>query len=280
MGNHDPCNSRAAEMLRASVPDNVVIFSDKAEYMELDELGVRVYGMSFSDKYEYESFMTEFEVIKDDYINILMLHGELTGKLSESKYNPITAEQLELSGFDYVALGHIHNFDGIHLAGRTYYAYSGTHEPHGFDECGPKGVIYGQVGKGMCRLGLKTTALRNYEDIRLDISSARTQEELADMISCAVADKKSFYRINLTGTLTDNISVDCGLLEETTDAFYIKITDSTHHSYNLDMLALETGLKGYVAKNVLKELENCSDSDVAKVCAASDYLFELIDNGV
>lgn len=280
MGNHDPYRSRAGEMLKSSMPDNVVIFSDKAEYMELDELGVRVYGMSFSEKSEYEGFMSEFEVIDDDYINILMLHGDLVGKLSDSKYNPVTIEQIEHSGFDYVALGHIHNCDGVHLAGKTYYAYSGTHEPHGFDECGAKGVIYGMVGKGMCRLSLKNTALRSYIDTQIDITSANTAEDVIAMIKEAISDKNSLYRINLVGTARDTVSVDCGLFESMTDAFYIRITDSTHHNYNLDTLSAETGLKGYVAQNVLKELESCNDADVDTVCAASDYLFELMDNGV
>ena len=279
LGNHDPCNSAAALLLRSSLPENVVLFSDKAEYMELDELKVRVYGMSFSDKQCFDSMMNEFKVIDDDYINILMLHGDIAGKLSQSKYNPITAQQLEYSGFDYVALGHVHNSDGIHLAGRTYYAYSGTHEPHGFDECGPKGVIYGQVGKGFCRLAHKITSLRTYNDIELDVTSARTFEELLDMIRYASDDSKSFYRIKLTGTLADGICIDCALLESMVDVFYIKITDCTHHSYNLDEISCENGLKGFVARNILKELESCEDGEVDIVCAASDYLFELIDNG-
>lgn len=277
MGNHDPYRSRAGEMLKSFMPDNVVVFSDKAEYMELDELGVRVYGMSFSEKNEYEGFMNEFKVIDDDYINILMLHGDLVGRLSESKYNPLTVEQIEQSGFDYIALGHVHNCDGIHLAGNTYYAYSGTHEPHGFDECGPKGVIYGIVGKGMCRLSLKSTALRCYVDTQIDITSARTQEDVIAMINSKITDRDFLYRINLVGTAHDSVSLDIGLIESMADAFYIRVSDSTHHNYNLEAISGETGLKGYVAQNVLKELKICSDADVDTVCAASDYLFELMD---
>lgn len=279
MGNHDPYNSRAYEMLKSSVPDNVVIFSDKAEYIELDNLAVRVYGISFSDKYEYDSLMDKFEVIDDNYINILVIHGDLTSGAGKSKYNPLTEDKIASSGFDYIALGHIHNFDGIHYAGKTYYAYSGALEPHGFDECGEKGVIYGTVGKGMCRLSLKNTSLRNYCVIDIDVTDASCNDDILSAIKSAANDTDSLYRINLNGFIDDGVSLDTDFFESVIDAFYIKIYDNTHHRYNLELLSDETGLKGYIAKNVLKELRMCRDCDVENICAASDYLFELIDNG-
>ena len=87
LGNHDCYNSPQGEALRDNMPDNVVIFSDKAEYMELDDLGVRVYGMSFSDKHQHLPLMSQFEVIDDDYINILLLHGDIVSNGGESNYS-------------------------------------------------------------------------------------------------------------------------------------------------------------------------------------------------
>ena len=208
-----------------------------------------------------------------------MLHADKCGNLSDSKYNPITDEQIELSGFDYVALGHIHDFSGINYSGKTFYAYSGVHEPHGFDECGQKGVVYGCVGKGVCRLSLKDTSLRTYESLDIDVTELKTFDDILAEVRSFVSSKKSLYRINLTGFIDDNVFVDCELMETLIDAFYIKIINNTHHRYNLDLIANENGLKGYIAKNVLKELTSCTDNDVDTVCAASDYLFEIIDSG-
>ena len=278
LGNHDPYTSRAGDVFKNSMPENVVVFSDKAEYMELDDIKVRVYGMSFSEKYQYQSMMDEFEVIDDDYINILMLHADLVSNMSESKYNPVTSEKIASSGFDYIALGHVHEFDGVHLAGHTYYAYSGVHEPHGFDECGRKGIIYGNVSKSVCRLSLKDTAMREYVSVSQDVSGACTDEDITAIVRNIVRDKDNLYRITLTGILNDNVSVDCSLLENSVDAFYVKIEDKTRHNYNLDEISSENGLRAYVAKNVLKELQICNEDEVDVIFGASDYLFELIEN--
>lgn len=279
LGNHDSYHSPAGEELVKSLPGNVVIFSDKAEYMELEDLKTRVYGMSFSSKNEYDSLIENFSVIDDDYINILLLHADVVSKGGESKYNPITEEQLEKSGFDYVALGHTHDYSGIKLAGKTYYSYCGVHEPHGFDECGEKGVVYGKVGKGFCRLSLQKTAMRKYNEIDVDVSNLYSLSDICDRLSMAIESADDFYKINLTGVLADGVDADVKVIENSLNAFYIKVENHTRRNYNLDAIAIEPTLRGRVARNVLNELQNCPESDIDIVCSASDYIFELIDNG-
>ncbi|MBQ7900526.1 MAG: metallophosphoesterase [Clostridia bacterium] len=278
-GNHDWYSSPAIQALIEELPDNVVVFSDKAEYMELDDIKVRVYGMSFSDKYQYTSMMDEFHVIEDDYINILMLHGDVVASSGESKYNPVLPGSLEVSGFDYVALGHTHEFSGIKKVGRTTYAYCGTHEGHGFDECGPKGVICGTVGKNYCNLNFVNTCMREYVDCSVDVSDALTVEDIISGVKNAVTNSNNIYKITLVGVLNDSIIMDTDVILSCVDAFTVKIVDSTRRNYNLDELAQRQNLKGFVAKTVLAELADCSDDDVDIVCSGSDYLFELIDNG-
>lgn len=278
-GNHDWYNSPGIQALLSELPDNVIVFSDKAEYMELDDIKVRVYGMSFSDKYCYDSLMGEFEVIDDDYINILMLHGEVVADGADSKYNPITVSQIEKSGFDYIALGHTHEFSGIKRVGNTAYAYCGTHEAHGFDECGPKGVICGTVSKGSCNLGLSETCIRQYSEITVDVTEARTIEDIINMVRSEISNRDYIYRITLKGTLADTIIADTDVIGAGVEAFYLEISDKTVRDYNLDELAKRQNLKGFIAKTVLEELKSCADEDVDIVCSASDYLYELIDNG-
>lgn len=278
-GNHDRYTSPGMQALISELPDNVIVFSDKAEYMELDDIKVRVYGMSFADKYCYESLMDEFEVIDDDYINILMLHGEIVSPGGDSKYNPVTVAQIERSGFDYIALGHTHDFSGIKRVGRTAYAYCGTHEGHGFDERGPKGVICGTVSKGSCDLGLTETCMRQYVEADIDVTHAYIIEDIINMIKSEVTDSDNIYRIVLKGTLAETIILDMDVIGSAVDAFYIEISDKTVRDYNLEELSKRQNLKGFVARTVLEELKNCADEDVDTVCSASDYLYELIDNG-
>ncbi len=277
-GNHDWVGSPAMNALSEQLPDNVVLFSGKAEYMELDDIKVRVYGMSFTDKTHYASMLDEFEVIDDDYINILMLHGEITSDGSDSKYNPITTSQLAQCGFDYVALGHTHEFSGIKKLGKTHYAYCGSHEGHGFDECGPKGIIYGTVSKGECDLRFHKTCVREYITLDIDVTNSPTVEHIISLISQSTT-KNNIYKIVLKGILNDSIVIDEDVLLASLDVFYAKIDNQTRRNYNLDEMSTLKNLKGFVAKEVLRELEISDDADVDAVCASSDYLFELLENG-
>ena len=277
-GNHDNYNSPAMQAIVDAKPENVVVFSGKAEYMELDDIKVRVYGMSFSDKTHYSSMINDFKVIDDEYINILMLHGEIASGNGDCKYNPISLEQIENSGFDYVALGHTHDFSGVKKLGRTHFAYCGTHEGHGFDECGEKGVIYGTVGKEYCDLKFVRTCLREYKIIETDVSELNTIEQIINTIKPGM-EYNNIYKVVLKGTLSENIVIDCEVLESQLSSFYVKVVDETRRSYNLDEIARLQNFKGYIAKTVLKELEVSEEEDVDTVFAASDFLFELLENG-
>lgn len=277
-GNHDSYNSNAMKDIRNAALSNVVVFSSKAEYMELDDLKVRIYGMSFGDKYHYNSMIDEFNVIDDDYINILMLHGELTNGEKDSRYNPIMIDKIKQSGFDYVALGHTHDFSQIQKAGDTYYAYCGTHEGHGFDECGPKGILYGNIGKKHCDLKFVKTCLREYNKIEIDVTNFRSFDEIASFVYNCV-NSNDMFLVTFKGILDENIILDLDILSNLVSCYLIKFVDHTRRNYNLDELARSRNFKGYIAKNVLQMLESDNDSEINVIFDASDYLFQLLDNG-
>ena len=74
----------------------------------------------------------------------------------------MSVTQLERSNLDYVALGHVHSFDGIHTVGKTTYAYSGIVEGRGFDECGEKGFIKGVISKRYNKFKFYPISKRKY----------------------------------------------------------------------------------------------------------------------
>ena len=190
-----------------------------------------------------------------------------------------THQRSSLHGGRDVALGHTHEFSGIKRVGKTAYAYSGTHEGHGFDECGPKGVICGTVSKGSCSLGMVETCIRQYAEKDIDVSDARTIEDIIALVKKEISDSEYIYRFALRGTLADSIVPDIDVICSCIDAFYLEIADKTVRDYNLEELAKRQNLKGFVARTVLEELKKSADEDVDIVCSASDYLYELLDNG-
>ena len=125
-GNHDYYSPRSP-YARLKLPENVHIFTKNTiEQMELKRLGVRVYGAAFTDK-SSPALLTGFAAPREEGIfNLLCVHGEVGA--TQSKYNPITVEELASSGIHYAALGHVHKASGLQKAGDTWYSWPGCPE--------------------------------------------------------------------------------------------------------------------------------------------------------
>ena len=135
-GNHD-CLRPGSPYLRDDIPENIRIFRGGWECVELEEKGARVYGAGFTDIIcppMLRSFHAERE---QGIVNIGILHGDLGA--AESRYCPVSAEEVAASGLDYLALGHQHTYSGLIRCGDTFCAYPGCSEGRGFDETGEKG---------------------------------------------------------------------------------------------------------------------------------------------
>lgn len=258
-GNHDPLTADSP-FLKYSIPSNLIVLGQRDECVTLEDKKARIYGKSFSDVYMEGS--DRFSIIpeEDEYTNILVLHGDISSDKS-SVYNPISIDFLENSKMDYVALGHVHDFSGIKKAGGTYYAYPGVPEPHGFDELGPKGVICGEIGKNYCNLTFVETAKRTYRYEEIDISTAKNNSEIADIILAELKTKfgekytENLYKISLIGKVSEDLKINCA--EVTTrisdTLFFAKIKDMTELLLDLELLSREKTLRGKFVRIMLEK---------------------------
>ncbi len=261
-GNHDPYTSVYSEY---EFPANVHIFKDP-ECVTVESVGARVYGAGFADRFQRESLMKGLRADSGEYINLCVMHGDLN--VSSSEYNPISAEDIKNSGFNYTALGHIHMYSGIKREGAAVYAYSGTNEGHGFDETGGKGVIIGEVTKAGANLRFLPMNKRKYFNLSIDVSGAYSDESAAETIKKAVLatddePQKHFYKITMTGK-TDK---DCRLNPATVsrvlkrDGYDIcEVSDRTAPDYNIDELARQIDIRGIFTRIMLEKAEG-ADSD-------------------
>ena len=100
-GNHDYYSPKSP-YARLKLPSNVFVFSkNELEYVPLPQLGARVYGAAFTEKSSgplLQGFTAERE---EGIANIMCIHGEVGAKASD--YNPISLEDIERSGMDYIA---------------------------------------------------------------------------------------------------------------------------------------------------------------------------------
>lgn len=166
-GNHD-CLSPGSPYNRARLPENIHIFRGGWETVELPGLGCRVWGAGYSD-IVCPPLLRGFHAHREEgIVNIGLLHGDLGSP--DSRYCPISGEEVAQSGLDYLALGHQHAFSGLKRFGDSFCAYPGCPEGRGFDECGEKGIIYAEAAQGDVRAEFIPMARRHYEILELDIS--------------------------------------------------------------------------------------------------------------
>lgn len=138
-GNHDPYTPDSI-WAKISFPENVYVFnSPELDCFRFDDIGVNVYGYAFTSSHMDTCPFSDPPELDSDKINILCAHGDLLD--TGSRYCPIRMDEIVRSGFDYIALGHVHNSDGIHRGGNMWYGYSGCLDGHDFGECGYKGAV-------------------------------------------------------------------------------------------------------------------------------------------
>ena len=110
-GNHD-APSQITRHLR--LPANVTMFATKApEQQILDDLNVAIYGQGFAKRSVTDDLSQAYPQGNTDYFNIGLLHTCLNGKPGHEPYAPCTEEGLRTKGYQYWALGHVHNREEV-----------------------------------------------------------------------------------------------------------------------------------------------------------------------
>ena len=263
LGNHDNLSKLTIQRFASDLPDNVRVFKDTIEKISLDEFNVDIYGVSFSSDYSFASLINNFTVEDNNRINIFVTHGDVSGT---SDYNPMSIAEIGATKADYIALGHVHKFDGIHKISGTTYAYSGVFEPGGFDETGECGVIFGSVSKANTLLQFYPVSLRQYKKLDIDISDFTSNEEIFNHINKNIC-PEYLYKINLTGTRQCSRPPKV-VYESLIDCFYKEINDLSEKNDSILNYLDEVSLRGKTAI----ELQKYIDCDEKVYKAACDIL--------
>ena len=136
-GNHDPYRPDSP-WVREIWPENVRIFTQQAvQSVVLPDLDCRIYGAAFTKPYA-DGILEGFRANCDERYAIGIFHGDASQP--DSPYCPITTLQVQESGLDYLAMGHIHK-GGQFCAGSTLCAWPGCPMGRGYDETGEKGAL-------------------------------------------------------------------------------------------------------------------------------------------
>ena len=110
-GNHDA----AGQMTRSlPYPENVHVFSSAgSETRIIDDLQVAVHGQSFAGAAVAENLAAGYPEPVPGCFNVGLLHTSLTGRPGHENYAPCTLDDLVNKGYDYWALGHVHQWEVV-----------------------------------------------------------------------------------------------------------------------------------------------------------------------
>jgi DNA repair exonuclease SbcCD nuclease subunit len=136
-GNHDA----ESEMTKSlELPDNVHVFSSrKGETFRIEALKVALHGRSFKVAATTESLLPSYPEPLKGWFNIGVLHTALEGNAEHARYAPCSVGELQAKGYQYWALGHVH--EHWLEQGDVTIAYPGNLQGRHIRECGPRGAL-------------------------------------------------------------------------------------------------------------------------------------------
>ena len=141
-GNHDAENDMTRSL---TLPDNVHVFSSrKAETFTIESLKVAIHGRSFKQKATTENLVLNYPEPVPGWLNIGVLHTALEGNAEHATYAPCTVSELEAKGYQYWALGHVHERSILpehRQAGQTVIAFPGNLQGRHIREQGARGAL-------------------------------------------------------------------------------------------------------------------------------------------
>ncbi len=241
-GNHD-CLLLSSHYYDITFPECVTFLMDtQADSVYLPDLNVEVFGASYEKKQITEARYDSISIANPEHINILLAHGNL---LCNDKSIPIHREALCVAGFDYVALGHIHN--RFEIGSRI--AYSGSLEPLNKGETGPKGYIAGKIKKEgrnpseLC-LSFVPFAKREYIPLTWEVTPQSTELSLCDELAAAIKQQgqQNFYLVTLCGRRAIELYFDTEQIMQTIKSMggmIVELQDNTVPDISLEKIKKE-----------------------------------------
>ena len=203
-GNHD---AESIMTKRLELPPEVKVFkASRPTTFLLENHRVALHGRSFPEAAVTENLVAGYPDPKPGYFNIGVLHTALEGYAQHANYAPCTLEQLQQRGYQYWALGHVHEY--CVFPGDVPVVFPGNLQGRHIREQGPRGAVLVtcQDGEVVSIDRLEVDVLR-WQSLTVDVSDCATRNEILscirrafdDVLSSVPADKPCVLRLELRG---------------------------------------------------------------------------------
>jgi len=178
-GNHDAA-SKLIKQLRP--PGNVKIFrASEPQTMLNEKLRVAIHGQSFATPEVTEDLAEKYPPPVPNFFNIGILHTNLAGISEHANYAPCSLQALKNKGYQYWALGHVHN--GQILCTDPYIVFPGNIQGRHGKEQGEKSCELVTVSDtGTISIEKIFTSVVPWVEAEIDAVGCRTAEEVYEKL--------------------------------------------------------------------------------------------------
>ena len=203
-GNHDAASVISKKL---SLPDNVRVFSTRtAESLEVPGLPVVIHGRGFPHRTVPENLAQEYPAAIPGKFNLGLLHTSLTGRPGHDTYAPCSEQDLHDKGYDYWALGHVHQPEVI--SENPWMVFAGNCQGRHAREAGPRGCRLVTLNDSLEveSVDFRTLDVVRWDRVRVDLGGVEKETEALQRVRealAAAADQSEgrllAVRITLTG---------------------------------------------------------------------------------
>lgn len=183
-GNHD-ADSEITRQL--TLPENVTVFAArKPQTHRLDALRVALHGQSFREAATTDNLAVGYPDAVPGWFNVGVLHTAMEGHAAHASYAPCALAELQAKGYDYWALGHVHEHRIVCQA--PWVVYPGNLQGRSVRELGPRGAVLVEVAEGEVTVQRLLVDAVRWQHLELDVSGAGTLAEVLTRAAAALQD--------------------------------------------------------------------------------------------
>ncbi|WP_256756831.1 DNA repair exonuclease [Cohnella sp. WQ 127256] len=191
-GNHDPESGRQAKL---DWPQGVQVFGSMdvdcfPAYTREGELVAHIYGISYPTPAVTENLALRFKKREGAPFHLALLHANVDGEPSHDNYAPCKLEELTSAGFQYWALGHVHNRRILNEY--PHVVYPGNIQGRSIRETGGKGVYVVSVSDaGAIDMRFRDIADVLWKELTVSIQGIEREQELKMRLLSALDEVRS-----------------------------------------------------------------------------------------
>ena len=176
-GNHD---AESVLTRKLPLPPNVRVFGTrKAATLVHEATGTALHGWSYREKDTRDNLSAGYPSALAGAFNIGVLHTALTGgRPPHAPYAPCAPADLAAKGYDYWALGHVHDFEVV--ASAPHIVFPGNLQGRNIREVGAKGAVLVTVEDGAITGPPRLIAMDavRWARVEIDLADVETEDEL------------------------------------------------------------------------------------------------------